>query len=148
MKIALGSDHAGFNLKEALREKLAAGGHQVDDKGTYSPDSTDYPEQAAAVAQAVANGEAQYGILVCGSGIGMSITANRFHGVRAVLAPTLDHAKLGRLHNNANVLCLGERLTPEDLAFEITDAFLSTEFEGDRHVRRINKIESLSGAGS
>ncbi|KIX11381.1 ribose 5-phosphate isomerase B [Dethiosulfatarculus sandiegensis] len=148
MKIALGSDHAGYNLKEALKEKLAAGGHQVDDKGTYSLDSTDYPEQAAKVAKAVADGEAESGVLVCGSGIGMSITANRFHGVRAVLAPSLEHAKLGRQHNNANVLCLGERLTPQDLVFEILDAFLATEFEGGRHIRRIDKIESLSGAGS
>lgn len=144
MLIALGSDHAGFQLKEALKEHLAGLGHQVDDKGTYSTDSTDYPEQAAAVAKAVAAGQAERGILICGSGVGMCMTANRFPGVRGVLAPTVEHAQLGRAHNDANVLCMGERLTPRGLAFEITQAFLDGEFEGGRHQRRVQKIDSLS----
>lgn len=145
MRIAIGSDHAGFHLKEAVKARLLELGHEVDDKGTHSTDSTDYPEQAAAVARAVAQGEVPRGVLICGSGIGMSITANRLHGVRAVLAPTLEHAKLGRLHNNANLLCMGERLTPQDLALEILQVFLETEFEGGRHERRVEKIDSLTG---
>ena len=112
MKIVMGCDHAGLNLKEEVKKHLADQGHEIDDKGVHTPESTDYPDWAAQVAKAVAAGEADFGVLVCGSGIGMSITANRFKGVRAVLAPTMEHAKLGRQHNNGNVLCMGERLTP------------------------------------
>lgn len=144
MKIVMGCDHAGLNLKEEIKKHLAAQGQQIDDKGVHTPDSTDYPDWAAQVAKAVQAGEADFGILVCGSGIGMSITANRFRGVRAVLAPTIEHAKLGRQHNNGNVLCVGERLTPLDEALAITDAFLSTDFEGGRHERRVQKIDTLA----
>ncbi len=144
MRIALGADHAGFELKETLKARLAAQGHQLQDLGVHSPASADYPEPAAAVARAVAGGGAERGLLVCGSGVGMCIAANRFHGVRAVLAPTLDHAELGRRHNDANVLCLGARLTPPDLAAAILDRFLATPFEGGRHERRVQKIETVS----
>lgn len=145
MKILVGSDHAGFHLKEAVKKRLEQDGHQVSDVGVFSTDSTDYPEQAAQVAGGVARGEAERGVLICGSGIGMSVTANRFHGVRAVLAPTVEHARLGRQHNDANVLCMGERLTPEPLAMEILEVFLNEPFEGGRHSRRIAKIDSLTG---
>ena len=144
MKIVMGCDHAGLNLKEEVKKHLADQGHEIDDKGVHTPESTDYPDWAAQVAKAVAAGEADFGVLVCGSGIGMSITANRFKGVRAVLAPTMEHAKLGRQHNNGNVLCMGERLTPLDEALAITDTFLSTEFEGGRHERRVQKIDTLA----
>jgi len=146
MRIAVGADHGGYNLKEAVKKRLLEQGHQVEDMGVFSDEASDYPEQAAAVAKAVAGGRAERGVLVCGSGIGMSITANRFHGVRAALAPTMEHAHLGRQHNNANVLCMGERLTPVDLALQILDEFMNTPFEGGgRHERRIGKIDSLSG---
>lgn len=145
MLFAVGSDHAGFVLKEKVKERLASLGHQVEDMGVFSTESADYPLQAAEVAKAVAQGRVQRGVLVCGSGVGMCMTANRFNKVRAVLAPTVEHARLGRRHNDANVLCLGERLTPLDLALEILDAFLQTEFEGGRHQRRIDLIDSVCG---
>lgn len=144
MKIAVGSDHAGLDLKNAVKRRLEDQGHQVHDVGVYSPESTDYPQQASDVARAVQAGQAERGVLVCGSGVGMCMTANRFRGVRGVLAPTLEHAKLGREHNDANVLCMGERLTPTDTAMEILDAFMAAKFEGGRHQRRIDKIDSLS----
>ncbi|MFH1061136.1 MAG: ribose 5-phosphate isomerase B [Pseudomonadota bacterium] len=147
MLIAIGSDHAGYNLKEAVKRHLEAQGRQVLDQGVFSTDSADYPFQAAAVATAVAQGRAQRGVLVCGSGIGMCMTANRFAGVRAALAPTAEHARLGRAHNDANVLCLGERLTPEPEALAIVDAFLATAFEGGRHQRRIEEIDQVAGQG-
>ena len=145
MHIAIGSDHAGFKLKEALKKYLADKGHQVEDAGTHSEESTDYPDYAAKVAKSVASGQTPMGVLICGSGVGMCMTANRFKGVRAVLAPTVEHARLGRLHNDANVLCMGERLTPFNQAFEILDTFLSGEFEGGRHQKRVDKIDSVAG---
>ncbi|MFZ5587016.1 MAG: ribose 5-phosphate isomerase B [Thermodesulfobacteriota bacterium] len=147
MVIAVGSDHAGFNLKEAIKRHLEALGHQVLDQGVFSTESADYPTQAAAVARTVADGRAQRGVLVCGSGIGMCMTANRFGGVRAALAATLEHARLGRAHNDANVLCLGERLTPEAEALAAVDVFLATAFEGGRHQRRIDAIDQVAGQG-
>ncbi len=149
MHIAVGADHGGYNLKEAVKKRLEEQGHQVEDMGVFSDQASDYPEQASSVARAVAGGKVERGVLVCGSGIGMCITANRFHGVRAALAPTIEHAHLGRQHNNANVLCLGERLTPVDQALGILDEFMNTPFEGGgRHERRVAKIESLTGAQS
>jgi len=149
MQIAVGADHGGYNLKEAVKKRLMEQGHQVEDMGVFSDQASDYPEQASAVAKAVASGQAERGVLVCGSGIGMCVTANRFHGVRAALAPTIEHAHLGRQHNNANVLCLGERLTPTDLALAILDEFMNTQFEGGgRHERRVAKIETLTGGQS
>jgi len=146
VRVAVGADHGGYNLKEAVKKRLVEQGHEVEDLGVFSDQASDYPEQASAVAQAVLQGRAERGVLVCGSGLGMCITANRFHGVRAALAPTPDHARLGRQHNNANVLCMGERLTPVDQALAILDVFMTTAFEGGgRHERRIGKIESCSG---
>ena len=149
MFIAVGADHGGYNLKEAVKKRLEEQGHQVEDMGVFSDQASDYPEQASQVAKAVAGGKADRGVLVCGSGLGMCMTANRFHGVRGALAPTVDHARLGRQHNNANILCLGERLTPEAQALDILDEFMSTEFEdGGRHQRRVGKIDSLTGGQS
>jgi ribose 5-phosphate isomerase B len=144
VRIALGSDHAGYGLKEAVKSRLVDLGHQAVDLGASSRDSVDYPDYGAAVAQAVAAGSVERGILICGSGLGMCMVANRFHGVRAALAASVEHARLGRLHNDANVLCLGERLTSQADAMAMVDAFLATEFEGGRHEKRLQKMESLS----
>lgn len=143
MKIAIGSDHAGLALKEQLRDRLSQAGHEVADFGTNSPDSTDYPDYAAPVTQAVISGAAGCGILVCYTGIGMSITANKVKGIRAALCLNEDQARLTRAHNNANVLALGAKYTPLDLALDIARAFLTTEFEGGRHARRVGKITSI-----
>lgn len=145
MKIAMGCDHAGLELKNEIISHLRGLGHQVEDVGAFSGQSTDYPDWAALVAKAVASGQAERGVLICGSGIGMCITANRFKGVRAVLAPSVEYARLGRQHNDGNVLCLGERLTTLDEALNITDTFMSTQFEGGRHQRRTQKIDTLAG---
>jgi ribose 5-phosphate isomerase B len=143
MKIAIGSDHAGLALKEQLRDRLIQAGHEVADFGTNSPDSTDYPDYAASVTRAVTSGDADRGILVCYTGIGMSITANKVKGIRAALCLNEDQARLTRAHNNANVLALGAKYTPLDYALDIAGAFLKTEFEGGRHARRVGKITSI-----
>lgn len=143
MVIALAADHAGYELKQTLVAHLQSKGYQVKDFGPSSDASIDYPDKARELTQAIRSGVAEMGILVCGSGIGMCIAANRVPGIRAALAPTLEHALLGRAHNNANVLCLGSRLTPPELALSITEAFLSTPFEGGRHQGRIEKLESM-----
>lgn len=143
MKIAIGSDHAGLALKEQLRERLTQAGHEVADFGANSPDSTDYPDYAATVTHAVTSGAADRGILVCYTGIGMSITANKVKGIRAALCQSEDQARLTRAHNNANVLALGAKYTPLDLALDIACTFLKTEFEGGRHARRVGKITSI-----
>lgn len=141
MRIAVGSDHAGFSLKRHLAAVLAAQGHTIEDAGTHGPGSVDYPEFARAVAGAVAGGTADLGILVCGSGIGMSITANRVRGIRAARCTSEYDARLARAHNDANVLCLGERVTGVGLAEAIVAAFLDGAFEGGRHQRRIARID-------
>lgn len=143
MKIALGSDHAGFELKERLRQKLTAAGYEVSDKGTVSTDSTDYPDFAAAVGRAVRDGEAEKGLLVCASGVGMSIAANKIRGVRAALGTSPDEVSYVRRHNDANVLTVGAKYTTPELADELVDVFLSTPFEGGRHARRVGKIQQL-----
>lgn len=143
MKIAIGSDHAGFELKQALVAKLAAHGHEVADFGTSSAASTDYPDYAALVGQAVSAGEAERGILVCSTGVGMSIAANKIPGVRAALAVSADEVALTRGHNNANVLTIGARYMDVNAASELIDVFLTTEFEGGRHARRVSKISEL-----
>lgn len=144
MKIAIGSDHAGFSLKQELIAPLTNAGHEVLDLGTISPDSVDYPDFAGAVARSVVSGEADRGILVCGSGIGMSIAANRFPGIRAALCLDVETARLSRAHNDSNVLVLAGRKTGEDEARSILDAWLSSEFEGGRHSKRLQKIEALN----
>jgi ribose 5-phosphate isomerase B len=141
--IALGADHAGYSLKEKLKTWLAADGHRVIDHGTHSTDSVDYPDYAAAVAQAVRAGDAERGVLVCGSGIGMAMAANKVAGVRAVVAADPTVARLSRQHNDANVLALGARLTAAGQALEVVQAWLATPFEGGRHARRVDKLARL-----
>jgi ribose 5-phosphate isomerase B len=143
-RIVVGADHAGLQLKNELKAHLLAGGFEVDDVGTNDPASTDYPDYAHRVATAVAAGEG-LGLLVCGTGVGMSMAANRHAGVRAALCAEPFTARMTRLHNDANVLCIGARAVGGGLAQEIVDAFLGAEFEGGRHARRVSKIEPGSG---
>lgn len=141
MHIIIGSDHAGFDLKEICKEHLQQDNHQVTDVGVFSRDSSDYPVIAHQVAQGVSRGKVPFGILVCGSGLGMSMTANRHENVRAALCHNLFSATMSRRHNDANILALGGRITGVDLALSIVDTFLSTPFEGGRHSRRVGLIE-------
>ncbi len=140
-KIAVGSDHGGFKLKNTIIKHLETQGYEVKDYGTYTTDSCDYPVYAKAVAKSVANGENEKGIIVCGSGIGVSIAANKVKGVRAALCHESHSAMLSRLHNNANVLCLGERITGESLALDIVDVWLKSEYEGGRHQKRVDMLD-------
>jgi len=142
--IAAGADHAGFEYKEKIVALLRAKGIEVTDFGTSSADSTDYPDYAHEVAQAVASGKADLGILVCGTGIGMAITANKHAGVRAANVESLTAARMAREHNNANVLAIGSRLTTWEQAAAIVEEFLSAEFQGGRHQRRVDKIHNLT----
>jgi ribose 5-phosphate isomerase B len=139
--IHIGSDHAGFELKHQLKEHLRAQGYEVKDLGTHTKESVDYPDFAHAVAAAVTSGEAALGIVICGSGNGVNITANKHHGVRSILAWIPEVAALGREHNNANVLALPARYVSEQEAVAIVDAFLNGRFEGGRHERRVRLIE-------
>lgn len=143
MIVAIGSDHAGFPLKERIKEFLIEKGHEVIDFGTTSKDSTHYPLFAKEVSIAVQKGEAERGILVCGTGIGMSITANKFRGVRAALCLNEYMARMSRLHNDANVLCLGDRVLGEELALSIVEVWLETPFEGGRHAKRVELIAEI-----
>jgi len=140
VRIAIGSDHAGFPLKEELRHRLKSEGHDVVDYGCHSTESVDYPDTAIPVADAVRRGEVDRGILMCGTGIGMSITANKVPGIRAALCGESYAARLAREHNDANVLALGGRITGPELANEIVRVFLGTSFAGGRHSRRVEKI--------
>ena len=142
MKLIIGSDHAGFDLKsECLNHLKSISGYNVKDIGVYNKDSADYPRVGHEVAKAVANGEYERGILICGSGVGMSIVANRYKGVRAALCHGLYAARMSRMHNNANVLTMGERVIGTGLALEIVDLFLTTQFEGGRHQKRLDQID-------
>lgn len=143
MRIVLGADHAGVGLKDALKPFLDARGVTYVDVGTHGGDSVDYPDYAALVARAVVGGDADLGLLVCGSGIGMAIAANKIPGIRAAAVTEVESARLSRSHNNANVLALGARLTPQPLAEEIVAAFLDTPYEGGRHQRRVDKITAM-----
>jgi len=143
MKIAIGADHAGFLLKEKLRDELRAEGHEVVDVGTTSMDSVDYPDFAEKVSEQVASGNVDKGILVCFSGVGMSIAANKVNGIRAALGTNPDEVSYIRKHNDANILAIGAHFTDESTARKMTEVFLSTEFEGGRHIRRIAKIDAL-----
>ena len=143
MKIAIGADHAGFNLKEELKKYLENQNHEVIDFGTYSTESIDYPDYALKVSQSVKNKEVIYGILVCYTGIGMSITANKVDGVKAALITSEENAQLTREHNNSNILCLGAKDVETPLACKIADIFLNTPFLGGRHERRVNKIDEV-----
>jgi ribose 5-phosphate isomerase B len=144
MKIMIGCDHAGWELKEVLVPHLQTLHHEVEDIGTYGPDSVDYPFYAAQVARAVADGEIDRGILVCGSGLGMCIVANRIPGARAVHLSEPYSAKMSRRHNDSNILCLGGRFLGRDLATEIVNVWLTEAFEGGRHQRRVELIERLT----
>ena len=146
-KVALGSDHAGFDLKGRLGEVLEELGFEPVDFGTHSSESTDYPDYGHAVSGAVSNGECQLGVLVCGSGIGMSMTANRHDGVRAALAWNEEVGEMARRHNDANVLVLPARFIDEGTAFNILKKFLQTPFDGGRHERRVKKIDMGQSAG-
>ena len=143
MKIVMGSDHAGYKLKEAVKAWLEGKGFEIIDVGCYSTESVDYPKYGHAVGKAVVSGEADKGIAICGSGIGISIAANKVPGVRAALVTSVKQAEMTKMHNDANVLCMGGRVVDEKLAFEMVDAWLNAEFMGDKHLRRINEIEDL-----
>ncbi|HIZ56877.1 MAG TPA: ribose 5-phosphate isomerase B [Firmicutes bacterium] len=141
--VAIGSDHGGFGLKQEIMAHLEAAGVPYQDLGTYSEDSCDYPDIAKAVCTAVLEGVCEKGILICGTGIGISMSANKIRGIRAALCTDSFMAKYTRLHNDANVLCMGGRVLGPGLACEITDTFLTTGFEGGRHAVRVQKMMDL-----
>jgi ribose 5-phosphate isomerase B len=143
MKLAIGTDHAGFEFKQGLADYLRQQGYDVLDKGTFDLQSVDYPDYAAKVCAAVNDGEAVFGILVCGSGIGMSIAANKIHGIRAALCHDLYTARMGRSHNDANVIVLPSRMIALTIAEEMTLLFLKTPFDGGRHAARVDKMMKL-----
>lgn len=141
MKISIASDHGGFDLKNKIKQYLISQGHEVRDFGTFTTESCDYPDFARLAAQAVASGECERGIVVCTTGIGVSIVANKVKGVRCALCVNDDMATMTRRHNNANVLALGQKYVDEQTAQKIVDAFINTPFDGGRHQRRVDKIE-------
>ncbi len=143
MRVHLGSDHAGFEMKEALKPYFVSRGIEITDVGPLDDSSVDYPEFAERVGRAVADGAADLGVLVCGSGIGMAMAANKVPGVRAAMVTEPELARMMRLHNDANVITLGGRYIPRQTAEEILDAFFDTEFEGGRHQRRVDKIADI-----
>lgn len=142
MKIIIGSDHGGYELKKTMLEFLQEQGHQTTDAGCYSPDSVDYPDIAFPLCESVANGQYDCGILICGTGIGMSICANKVKGIRCALCSEPVSAELTRRHNNSNVLALGARIIGTEMAKSIVKTFLSTGFDGGRHENRVNKIKA------
>lgn len=148
MKISIGSDHAGFELKETLAEYLRSRGNEVADRGTHSKESVDYPDFAQAVARDVAAGTADFGVLMCWTGVGISIAANKVAGVRAVNCFNAEMAALSRQHNNANVICFGQKFIAAADAENWLDIFMKTEFEGGRHARRVGKMEAGCGCVS
>ncbi len=144
MTIVIASDHAGYQLKEAVKAYLVNHSIAVVDKGPFNDQTVDYPDYAVEAAREVSESRVGYGILICGSGIGMAMVANRFPGVRAAHCLNIDTAQMARAHNNANILTLGERTTPMEKALGIVDVFLDTPFDGGRHERRVNKIDTLT----
>jgi ribose 5-phosphate isomerase B len=145
MRIAVGADHGGYQLKQEIAEYLIAQGHQVQDYGIHSAEPADYPDVAALVARAVAAGEAERAILICGTGIGMSLAANKIPGIRAAVCTDCYMARMAREHNDAQILCLGGRVLGTGSALEIVQTFLNSEFSGGRHARRVDKIMALEG---
>lgn len=143
MKIALASDHGGFELKEFIKEYLLNKDYEIVDLGTNNEDSVDYPDYGKKAGKAVVNKEADFAIIFCGTGIGISISANKVKGVRAALCHDHYTAKLTRLHNNSNILAMGGRVVGKEIAIDMVDTFLNTEFEGGRHQRRIDKMMSI-----
>ena len=148
MKIAVGCDHGGLEHKNAIAEHLKSEGFEVEDFGIYENKSVDYPEIALMVANSIKNGENELGILVCGTGIGMSLAANKVNGIRAAACSEHFSAKYTRLHNNSNILCLGGRVIGIGTALELCDIFVNTEFEGGRHQRRIDMITEIEKSNS
>jgi ribose 5-phosphate isomerase B len=146
LKVLLGSDHAGFYLKEDLKVFIQSLGHEVEDYGVYTDESSDYPDVALRVAEDVVKGKGERGILVCGTGVGMSIAANKVRGIRAALCHDVFSARASREHNNANILTMGERVIGKGLAREIVKVWLETDFQGGRHARRVEKIERYERA--
>lgn len=143
MKIALACDHGGLNLKNAIKKHLEEKNYEVEDFGTYSADSVDYPDYAEKAALEVVNGEAECGILVCGTGIGIGISANKIKGIRCATVGDTFSARMTKMHNNANMIALGERVTGIGLGLDIVDAYLNAEFEGGRHQKRIDKVMEI-----
>lgn len=143
MKIAIGCDHGGYELKEALKQYIEGRGAEVVDFGTYSTDSVDYPVYGQKVSEAVSNKEADLGILICGTGLGMSYVANKVKGIRCACVSDVFSAEMSRLHNDANVLAIGARVVGLGLATKIVETFLGTEFEGGRHTRRVDMITAV-----
>ena len=143
LKIALGADHAGYEYKDKLISYLTENGYSCVDCGTNGPESVDYPVYASKVCELVRSEECDFGILVCGTGIGMSIAANKHRGIRAALCNEPESTAMTRHHNNSNVLCLGARMIPFETALELTNVFISTEFDGGRHERRIEMLDKL-----
>lgn len=140
-KIIIGSDHAGYNLKNKIIDYIKSKGIEVYDAGTYNTESCDYPIIAKSVANKIAQKEYERGILICGTGIGMSMAGNKIKGIRAAVVSDTCSAKMSRLHNNSNILCMGERIVGEELAKDITEIWLTTEFLGERHQRRVDMLE-------
>jgi ribose 5-phosphate isomerase B len=143
MKLAVASDHAGFELKEKVRLLLESQGHTVEDCGCYSEESCDYPDYANRLCEAILGEKAERGVLVCGTGLGMSYTANRHKGIRAALCTSAEMAEMSRAHNDANVLVLGSRILDTDIVDDVLNAWMETPFDGGRHLRRIRKIDGL-----
>jgi len=143
VRVATGSDHAGYHLKELIAERLAERGHEVVDLGAHSEDRVDYPDYGAAVGRAVAGGGADLGVCVCGSGIGIAMAANKISGIRAAVVHDATSAALARQHNDANVVCFGQRLIDGGTALVALDAFLDASFEGGRHTGRVAKLDAL-----
>ena len=143
MRIAVGSDHAGFHLKNTLRDWLVNQGHEVEDVGTFSAERADYPIYGAAAAAKVANGDAEFGVVVCGSGQGICMAANKVAGIRGAVIRDTQDAQMSRQHNNANVACFGERVTESDAAIDALQVFLDTSFEGGRHQNRVDLLGEL-----
>lgn len=145
MKISLGCDHGAYELKESVKKFLQEKGHEPVDFGTYSLESCDYPDFGEKAARAVANGDCERGIVLCTTGIGISIAANKVKGIRCALCSNVLGAQLCRQHNNANMISIGAGMTGEKLALAIVEAFLTTDFEGGRHARRVDKISAIEG---
>ena len=143
MKIAVAADHGGYKLKEKVKEHLLERGIEVEDLGTHSEESVDDPIYGKLCGEAVASGQADLGVVVCGTGIGISIAANKVHGIRCGLCTSVEMAHLTKQHNNANILALGGRTTGEELAMEIVDEWLDTQYEGGRHQRRVEMLDNL-----
>ena len=145
MNLAVASDHAGFELKEDLKQFLESEGHNVEDFGCYNTDSCDYPDYAHNLSRALLNNRCERGLLICGTGLGMSYTANRYKGIRAALCLNAEMAKMSRAHNDANVLVFGARIIDPAVAHETLRVWMETPFDGGRHLRRIRKIDDLEG---